>query len=99
MALASNEFARREGGAIEIVPAAVRVSWSLNGMSTSDAHTMSGVFTVSAQLADNPTDRKMFAEVLLGSKTVVTTNDLVKHFVQAIRNAANETAPKRTVEQ
>ena len=89
MALASNEFARRVGGAVEIVPAAVRVSWPLNGMTTSDAHTMSGRFTASVQLADNPTDRKMFAEVLLGSKPVLTISDLSEHFGEAIRNAAD----------
>jgi hypothetical protein len=99
MALASNVCARRVGGAVEIVPAAVRVSWYLNGMTTSDAHTMSGRFTVSVQLADNPTDRKMFAEVLLGSKSLLTISDLSEHFGEALRNAANETAPKRTVEQ
>src|SRR5215471_5671449 len=99
MALASNEFARREGGAVVIVPNAVRISWPLNSMTTSDSHTLSGRFSASAQLADSPTDRKMFAEVLLGSKSVVTSSDLSDHFAEAVRNAATETAPKRTVEQ
>jgi len=99
MALAPNEFARRAGGAVEIVPHAVRLAWQLSGMTTSDSHTLSGRFILSAQLADNPTDRKMFAEVILGSKPVVTVADLTELFAAAIRNAAMEMAPKRTVEQ
>ena len=99
MALASNEFARRAEGAVEIVPSAVRLTWPLSGMTTSDSHTLTGRFTLTARLADNPTDRKMFAEVMLGSKPVVTLADLTEQFVSAIRNAAAELAPKRNVEQ
>ena len=99
MALAPNEFARRAGGAVEIVPNAVRLTWQLSGMTTSDSHTLAGRFTLSAQLADNPTDRKMFAEMILGTKPVVTLADLTELFAAAIRNAAMDLAPKRTVEQ
>jgi hypothetical protein len=99
MALATSEFARRSDRAVEIVPGAVRLSWALNGMTTADSHTLSGRFTVSAQLADNPTDRKMFAEVMLGSKQVLSIADLTDHLADAIRNAAIQIAPTRSVDQ
>ena len=99
MALASNEFARRSAGGVEILPGAVRLSWPLGGMTTADAHSMTGRFTLSAQLADDPTDRKMFAEVMLGSKAVVTTADLVEQFSAAIQNAVVETAQKHSAEE
>ena len=98
MALSTNEFARRDGGAIEMSPDPVRLTWALSGVTTKDAHTLSGRFTVSAQLADNPTDRKMFAEVMLGARSVLTINDLTEHFAESIRNASTQLAAKRTVE-
>src|SRR5690242_3575512 len=94
MALAANEFARREGSAVEILPGAVRLSWQLPAMTTSDAHTLIGKFTCSARLADNPTDRKMFAEVLLGQSSVLRTNQLAEHFAPALRTASIEAAQK-----
>src|SRR5437667_5842689 len=98
MALASNEFARREGRSVEILPGAVRLSWPLPAMTTADSHTLVGRFACSAQLADNPTDRKMFAEMLLGDRTVLRTNELAEHFASAIRSAANETSRKHPAE-
>src|SRR4051812_12871905 len=99
MSLTANEFARRADRAVEIDPSPVRLSWPLSGMTTADAHTLSGRFTVSAKLADSPTDRKMFAEVMLGSRSAITLAELTNHFAEAIRSAANELAPKRSVEQ
>ena len=94
MPLTSQEFARRSDRAIEIVPGPVRLSWTLSGMTSADQHTLTGEFACSAQLADNPTDRKMFAEVLIGHRIALTIADLAEHFAAVIRSVATETAPK-----
>ncbi|HEX3356575.1 MAG TPA: hypothetical protein VHS31_06295 [Tepidisphaeraceae bacterium] len=99
MVLASNEFARRADGAVEIDPQPLRLSWPLMGLISADAHTLAGRLTVSARLADDPTDRKMFAEVMLAGKMSLTVGDVAEHFAVAIRNAAGSIASKHSAEQ
>ncbi len=99
MALSSNEFARRADGAVEISPRPVRLSWTLAGMNSADGHTLAGRFTASAQIADDPTDRKMFSEVMLGGKSSLTVGEVTDHFGAAIRNAAGAIASKYSAEQ
>src|SRR3954470_22462035 len=98
MGLGSNEFARRDGRSVEILPGATRLSWPLPAMTTADSHTLVGRFACSAQLADNPTDRKMFAEMLLGDRSVLRTNELAEHFAATLRAAAVETSRKHPAE-
>src|SRR4051794_1449663 len=99
MALAENEFARRDADGVEIRQSPARLAWSLDGLTTSDSHALRGRFACSAQIADNPTDRRAFAEVILAGHRSVTIADLCGHFAAALHKAAADAARQAPAEE
>ncbi len=94
MPLKPNEFARRDNGAVETLPGAMRLRWALSDLWTKDNHTLEVRFACSAQIADTATDRKMFVEHFLNQADSVSGSDLIEHFQPVLRNAATSLAAK-----
>ena len=99
MGLSANDFAKRQAGAVEIAAEVVRLTWALPGMTSAESHSLLGRFTCSARVADNPTDRKMFAEVMLRDRASVTAADLAAQFTDAISTAAVRISRMRSAEE
>src|SRR3954454_23358117 len=99
MPLATDEFARRDVGGIETLSGPARLSWAFDGLSTGDRHVLRVRYTCGVRVADNPTDRRMFAQVLLSRSGTVSTRELNEHFAGALRAAAAQAASQRTAEQ
>src|SRR5437773_3508461 len=87
MPLVDNEFARRESDGVEMRPEA-RLSWSLDDLTTSDSHRLRVRFGCGARVADTSADRRMFAQVMLGSRPSVTIDVIVEHFAPALKSSA-----------
>lgn len=96
MPLQENELARREGSAVAVRAQPLRVRWELNGLSTSDQNDLRCTIVASLQAVDNALDRRMFAEVLLAWRNVVTDQDLSAHFAPALQAAASKIAAQST---
>ena len=96
MPLRDNELARRHEGTLELRPQPMRVRWSFNELLTADGHELRVGFTCSARALPDPTERKMFEEVLLGSRYALTDDDLAAHFERSIGPAAAKAAEKHT---
>lgn len=96
MSLRDNELARRQEGKLELRPQPLRVRWNFNELVTSDGHELRATFTCSARALPDPTERRMFEEVLLGSRYSFTDEDLAAHFERTLGTAAAKAAERRT---
>lgn len=96
MPLRDNELARRQEGKIELRPQPLRLRWSFNKLLTSDGHELRAVFTCSARALPDPIERRMFEEVLLGTRYSVTDEELAAHFQPALESAATKAAEQHT---
>lgn len=96
MSMRDNELARRQEGRLELRPQPLRVRWSFNELVTSDGHELRATFTCSARVLPDPTERRMFEEVLLGSRYAFNDEDLAAHFERALASAASKVADKHT---
>jgi hypothetical protein len=91
-----NELARRQEGRLELRVQPLRVRWNFNELATSDGHELRATFTCSARALPDPTERRMFEEVLLGSRYSLTDDDLAAHFERTLNAAAAKAAEKHT---
>src|SRR5690348_10526814 len=96
MSLRDNELARRQEGKLELRPQPLRVRWNFNEIVTSDGHELRATFTCRARALPDPTERRMFEEVLLGSRYSFTDEDLAAHFERTLGTAAVKSAEKHT---
>src|SRR5262245_61989244 len=87
MALRANEFARREGGAVQHRSDALRLNWGFTDLPSDDSHALDVRFACSARIADNDADRRMFVEVFLNSRHSVTIDELIEHFARTVKSA------------
>jgi hypothetical protein len=90
--LRDSEFARRTETGIQIRPGAVRLKWNLTDLATTDGHLARGTFSGSARALPESNQLKMLEEALLGSRPVVTLDDVVGYFAEAISSAARKHA-------
>lgn len=96
MPVRDNELARRHEGTLELRPQPLRVRWSFNELLTSDGHELRLAFTCSARVLPDPTERKMFEEVLLGSRYALTEDDLANYFERGLNPVAATVSEKHT---
>lgn len=96
MSVRDNELARRHEGTLELRPQPLRVRWAFNELVTSDGHELRVTFTCSARALPDLTERKMFEEVLLGSRYALTDDDLSVHFERTLNPVAAKFAEKHT---
>lgn len=94
MSVRDNELARRHEGTLELRPQPLRVRWSFNELMTSDNHELRVTFTCSARVLPDPTERRMFEEVLLGARYALTDDDLAAHFERTLNPVAAKVAEK-----
>lgn len=90
MALLENEFARRDLQGMELRPTPARLAWRLDGLNSSDDHELRVRFVASAQVPDDPTDRRLFAETLLTRLGPLTLDAVAECFRSALTNAARD---------
>src|SRR5262249_39803900 len=93
MFLSANEFARRDTSGVQTQPES-RLSWSIDDLTTSDNHRLRVRFGCGVRVADASADRRMFAQVMLGSRSVVTIDQLIEHFASAMRSTAAQSAAR-----
>jgi len=72
------------------------VRWNLGDLVTSDGHELRVSFSCSARVLSDPTERRMFEEVLLGARHAISADDLALHFTPALNAAAAKVAEKHT---
>ncbi len=70
----------------------MRVRWTFKGLTTSDSHDVTCVFTASVCAVQEDIERRMLAEVLLADRAVLTQDDIALHFMPALQSAAAEAA-------
>src|SRR5438045_1427645 len=99
MPLATNEFARRDAHGVETLASPARLNWVFDGLPTSDSHALRVRFSCGLRVADNPTDRRMFAQVLLSRTGSVNIHELTEHFTSSLRAAAASIAVNKAAEQ
>jgi hypothetical protein len=88
MALSGIEIARRDNGRIIIRPGGVRVRWELPDLTSSDGHSVRGVFRAAVRALDEPAERKMLEEVFLTGDSAVTSAEVVRYFSSALESLA-----------
>jgi hypothetical protein len=98
MALLENEFARRDPQGIELRPTPARLAWRLDGLNSSDDHELRVRFVASAQVPDDPTDRRLFAETLLTKLGPLTLDTVSECFRAALTNTARDLLRERPVQ-
>jgi len=97
MPLLSHELARWKNGQLELRPDPLRVRWTFEDLVTSDGHALRCTFSCSTRGLPDPTERRMFQEVLLGSRLAVTEQDLVTHFHRSLKAGAEKVVEGRPV--
>jgi hypothetical protein len=87
--LNDSDLARRDGsGRIELRAAAMRVSWQLNDLATSDGHTVHAIYSCAVRALPDANDQKMLEETFLASRPAVGAADVSNHFERTLRSAA-----------
>ena len=101
MALRSNELAVRDGGQTEPRVATrsdpLRVRIELTDLASADRHELICTFECSARIGDHPADRKLFVELLMADRSVVTREDIANHLRPALFEAAAAAAINQPV--
>ncbi len=90
MASHSYELARRHAGALLLGAAATRITWEFDDLTTADGHQLRASFFASVRAIDDPTEKKMLEEVLLGSRNSVSAAQVMAHFQPSLRAAAQK---------
>src|SRR5690242_7715030 len=98
MPLLDNELAHRDGNGLELRAQPLRVRWELDRLATADDHDLRCAFTASVRALSDPIERRTLGEVLLGSRTRLTADDVSDHFAPTLRSAAASAAKDRGVE-
>jgi hypothetical protein len=92
MGLLPQQLARRDGPSTDLRDEPLRLEWTFDDLLTRDAHVLRVRFACSTVVGKGVADRRMFAEVFLGSRTAVTTEDVIRHFDAPLRQVAAEAA-------
>src|SRR3954462_2087660 len=96
MQLLDNELARRfDGTRLVLRPEPLRVRWSFDDLTSADGHRVRCAFACSVRAIDDPSERRMLAESLLGSKSIAYDSDVAAHFAPALRDTAARIATER----
>ncbi len=90
MASHSYELARRHAGALTLGTAATRITWYFDDLTTADGHQLRASFVASVRAIDDPTEKKMLEEVLLGDRNAVSAAQVMAHFHPTLRAAAQK---------
>ena len=94
MVLSNREIARRIQGGLELQSEPMRSRLRLSDLASSDSHSINLTFTCSVQALDQPVERQMLSETFLSGRVAVTAEEVLEHFLPALRAAA-----ARAVEQ
>jgi hypothetical protein len=96
MQLLDNELARRfDGSRLVLRTEPLRVRWSIDDLTAADGHRVRCAFACSVRAIDDPSERRMLAESLLGAKSIAYDSDVSAHFAPALRDAAVRVASER----
>lgn len=102
MALRDNELARRETDegrrTLLLRPDPLRARWVFDKLLAADGNTMRCTFTCSVRALPERTEQQALTEVLLGSKTGLTIDDVVAYFAPSLRSAASDAARDKGAE-
>src|SRR5580698_8694945 len=92
MPLDNSELARRTPTGIQIRPTGLRLRWDLTELATADGHIARGSFTATARALPQPNELKMLEDALLGSRTILTSTDVIAYFAESILAASRKYA-------
>ena len=96
MLLRDNELARRQENQVALREAPIRVRWAFADALTRDGLSLKVIFTCSIRVLEDPAERRMFEEVLLGPRYALTDDDLSRHFAPSLQRAVEKAALNRT---
>ena len=80
-------FAKRTQTVIQVA-GAQRLRWELSELTTCDGHTARGAFMATVRALPEENELRMLEEALLGTKSAVTSGDVIDYFATAILAAA-----------
>jgi hypothetical protein len=98
MSMLDNQLAHRTAGGIELRFEPLRVRWHLDDLITADQNTLRVRFSCSVRAIDDPTQRRMLQEVLLGPRQTLNDQDVSAHFAPSLRTRAAEAAKLKGAE-
>jgi len=73
----------------------VRANWDLSDFTSADNHALHASFHLSLRALDDPTERKMFQEVLQRGRPTVSVFDVEAHYLPALHDTARQVAATR----
>lgn len=96
MQLLEHELARRfDGIRLALRAEPLRVRWSIDDLTAADGHRVRCAFACSVRPIDEPSERRMLSETLLGAKSIAYDSDVAAHFAPGLRDAAARVAGER----
>ncbi|QOV91840.1 YncE family protein [Humisphaera borealis] len=98
MYLSANELARRDQRGLQLQSLPLRVQWSLDDLRAADGHSLRCRYSCGVRAVDDPAEKQMLQEVLMGSRLNVTTDDVMRYMQATLREAAVATAKDKGVE-
>lgn len=98
MVFGSREIARRGQGRTEVRPDALRTRLRIGDLTTLDSHLVHLTFSGAVQALDQPVERQMLTETFLGAQPAVTADEVMEHFLPALRAAAARVIETETAE-
>ena len=91
MPATETEIARRENGRVIVRPGAVRVSWEMADLATSDGYAVRAVFSGLIQPVEDSAERRLLEESFLSRATVMTVPDVAAFFRPSLESVARRT--------
>ena len=98
MVFSAREIARRGQGRTHVRPEALRCRLRIGDLTTSDAHLVHLTFTCSLQALDQPVERQMLTETFLLVQPAATADEVMEHFLPALRAASARAIEAQPVE-
>jgi hypothetical protein len=99
MAMSPTEIARRVGGIVELRATPLRVRWELGEASARDGHVVTVVASAMVSAVDSRADRQMLIDALLTERDAATSQDVAEYLGPSLRDTAQRSCAKQTVEE
>lgn len=95
MVLSANELARRDQRGLTLQSQPLRVQWSLDDLRAADGHALSCRFSCGVRAVDDPAEKQMLQDVLMGSRPAATLDDVMRYMQATLREAAIASAREK----
>src|SRR3954469_16580020 len=98
MSLLPTDLARFVNSRLVLRPEPSRLTWTFDDLPAADGHALRVRFSCGVRAVDDPAEIQMLRDVLIGSRPMLTMEDVIRHFSAALRGAAVAVADDKGVE-